>query len=96
MEVISESQKIELKEQLPQILMRIFYVCKSDPNFPLKDKIKQVEREIKLLKSKSQRQDALVKQSTDIKNDLNQRIEVLAEKNFDTKARLLEELGSGI
>jgi len=44
MEVINESKEIELKEQLPQILMRIFYVCKSDPNFPLKDKIKQVER----------------------------------------------------
>ena len=96
MEVITESQKIELKEHLPQILMRIFYVCKSDPNFPLKDKIKQVEGEIKLLKSKSQRQDALVKQSTNIKNDLNQRIEGLVEKKFDTKARLLEELGSGI
>jgi len=96
MEVITESQKIELKEQLPQILMRIFYVCKSDPNFPLKDKIKQVEGEIKLLKFKSQRQDALVKQSTNIKNDLDQRIEVLTVKNFDTKARLLEELGSGI
>ena len=96
MEIISESHNLESKELLPQILLRIFSVCKTDPNFPLKDRIKEVEGEVGALKYKLKTQIELLEKSSSIRMDLQKRVEVLEQKNFDMKSRLLEELGSEI
>jgi len=96
MEIISESHNLESKELLPQILLRIFSVCKTDPNFPLKDRIKEVEGEVGALKYKLKTQIKLLEKSSSIRMDLQKRVEVLEQKNFDMKSRLLEELGSEI
>jgi len=96
MEIISESQALEHKELLPQVLLRIFSVCKTDPNFPLKDNIKEIEGEVKVLQNKLRRQTSLLDKSSDIKMDLQKRISLLEQKNFNTKSKLLEELGSEI
>lgn len=96
MEIISESQALERKELLPQVLLRIFSVCKTDPNFPLKDNIKEIEGEVKVLQNKLRRQTSLLDKSSDIKMTLQKRIRILEQKNFNTKSKLLEELGSEI
>jgi hypothetical protein len=96
MEIISESYNIEYKELLPQVLLRIFSVCKIDPNFPLKENIKEIEREISILQDKLRRQTSILDKSTNIQTTLQKRISTLEQKNFDMKSKLLEELGSEI
>lgn len=94
MEIISESHNLESKELLPQVLLRIFSVCKTDPNFPLKDRLHEIEGEVRTLQHKLQRQISLHDKSAALREDLQKRVEVLKHKNYDMKSRLLEELGS--
>jgi hypothetical protein len=96
MEVISESFQVEKKEQLPQILMRIFNVCKADPNFPLKEQIGSVEDEIGSIEIKLEKQDKILEQTIKLRDDLSQRLQNLRRDNFELKSKLLEELGSEI
>lgn len=96
MEIISESRNLEYKELLPQVLLRIFSVCKTDPNFPLKDNIREIEGKVNVLQHKLRRQTSLLDKSTDIQTNLQKRINILEQKNFDMKSKLLEELGSEI
>jgi hypothetical protein len=96
MEVISESLDVEQRDLLPQILMRIFSVCRSDPNFPLKDQIGSIEGEVDALELKIKKQKELIEKTAGIREDLSKRLQLLRQANFETKSRLLEELGSGI
>jgi len=96
MEIISESHNLESKELLPQVLLRIFSICKTDPNFPLKDRLHEIEGEVHSMQQKLQRQISLHDKSVSLREDLQKRVEVLKHKNYDTKSRLLEELGSEI
>ena len=96
MEVISESLENENKDLLPQILMRIFSVCKADPSFPLKHKINSVEGEVVSLEERIISQKELIKKTTGIRDDLSRRLQQTRQDNFETKSRLLEDLGSNI
>ena len=96
MEVISESLKIENNDLLPQILMRIFSVCKSDPNFPLKEQFSSVEGEVDTLKMKIEKQNNLVNETVKLRDELSTRLQNLRQENFELKSRLLEELGSDL
>lgn len=96
MEVFSESLKIENKEMLPQILMRIFSVCKADPSFPLKEQINSVEGEVDALNVKIAKNEKLLTQTNSLRDDLSNRLQNIRQRNFELKSRLLEELGSEI
>ena len=96
MEIIGESLNFENKEMLPHILMRIFSVCKADPNFPLKGQISSVEGEIDTLISKVAKKQKLIGQTNRLRDDLSNRLQSVRQDNFELKSRLLEELGSEI
>jgi len=96
MEVITESFELENKELLPQILMRIFSVCKVDPKFPLKKQIESIDRESKQLITKMKKHETLIKQTVALRDDLSNRLQERRQENFEIKSRLLEELGSEI
>ena len=96
MKVISESLSTENKDLLPQILMRIFAVCKADPTFPLKHKINSVEGEVVSLHKKIKNQQALIEKTAGLRDDLSRRLQHARQDNFEIKSRLLEELGSDI
>ena len=84
------------RELLPQIMDRIFAVCKNDPNFQLKDEMEIVENRTTSLKQKIEKQDVLLSQSNLLSKDLLQRIEVLENQNERKQTELLEALGSDI
>lgn len=84
------------RELLPQIMDRIFAVCKNDPNFQLKDEMEIVENRMKLLKQKIKKQNDLLSQSNLLSKDLLQRIEVLENQNERSQTESLEALGSDI
>ena len=89
-------QKKNASEQLPQIVNRIFAICKNDSNFPLKNEMENVDDRILQIKNKITKQDELLKQSSEIKKDLIQRIEVIDDSNNRLQMRLLESLGSEV
>jgi len=92
--VINESSMAVNNELLPQILKRIFLVCKEDPNFYLKNQIETVENNIYKLEKRVERNNMLLKEAEEISFSLKKRINNLEQKNIETKTRLLEELGS--
>jgi len=92
--VINEGGIAINNELLPQVLKRIFSICKEDPNFYLKNQIETVESNIYKLKKKVEKNDALLKEAEGISSSLKKRIDNLEEKNIEIKTRLLEELGS--
>lgn len=96
MEIISESQNLESKEMLPQILLRIFTICKTDPNFPLKNQIHDIEGKVKVLQAKLKRQAAILEKSKLLRENLQHKVSTLDQKNVEIKSALLEELGSEI
>lgn len=84
------------KELLPQIMDRIFAVCRSDPNFKLKDEMEIVENRMESLRQKIDKQVELLEQSNTLSKDLMQRIESLNYQNERKQLELLESLGSDI
>jgi len=84
------------RELLPQIMDRIFAVCKNDPNFKLKDEMEIIENRTISLKQKIGKQSTLLTQSNLLTKDLLQRIEVIENQNERKQTELLEALGSEI
>lgn len=89
-------QKKNSQEKLPQIVNRIFSICRADPNFPLKNEMENVDNRIQEIKEKINKQNDLLKQSSELKKDFLQRIEVLDDSNSRTQLQLLENLGSDL
>jgi hypothetical protein len=87
-------QKKNPQEQLPQIVNRIFSICKTDPNFPLKNELEDVDYRVTELEQKIAKQDDLLKQSAELKKDFIHRIEGLDDSNSRIQIQLLESLGS--
>ncbi len=87
-------QKKNKAEKIPQIVNRIFAICRNDSNFPLKNEMENVDDRIIDVENKIKKQDNLLKQSSELKNDLVQRIEVIDDNNNRLQMQLLESLGS--
>lgn len=94
MKIEKTTKKNHSQELLPQIIERIFAICRSDPNFHLKDELEIVENKIQALKQKISKQDSLIEQSFQIKKDFLYRIEILDEQNSVKQVELLESIGS--
>lgn len=86
--------KVSHKELLPQIIDRIFSICRNDPNFKLKDEMEIVENRMESLRQKIKKQEDLLTQSNQLSKDLIQRIEILENQNERKQTELLELLGS--
>jgi hypothetical protein len=82
------------KEMLPQVINRIFSICKTDKNFPLREEMGSLDSKIAILKEKIRRQNDLFKQSQQLTYDLNERLNILEDRNANLKERLIESLGS--
>ena len=93
--IISEKEK-QSKELLPQIVDRIFAVCKRDPNFQLRDEMEIVENRMESLKQKINKQNELLTQSTALLKELTQRIDIIDDQNEKKQMNLLESLGSDL
>ena len=79
---------------LSEVVNNIFAICKNDPNFPLRNKINNIEESLDSIRSKTERQDNLLKQSEELKKDLEKRITMLEGDNSTLQEELLESLGS--
>ena len=87
-------KKPNFRESLPEIMNRIFAVCKTDPHFKLKTELKGVEDNIRSIKRKSRKQSALLEQSSKLTQDVKRRIALIKDENESKQTELLESLGS--
>ncbi len=94
MKIISESIATENKEMLPQVIQRIFSVCKVDTNFPLKNKIKTLDGKVASLKDKVLDKMEIARRAKKTREELQTRIDDLEYRNEDLKNELLDFLGS--
>jgi len=91
-QVLTESAR--KKEALPQVINRIFSVCKADPHFKLKTEVESVEDQLKVLKEKIAKQEALLIKSEELTNKVKRRISLIQSENQKKQVELLENLGS--
>ena len=82
------------KEMLPQIVERIFAICKTDSNFPLKSEMTNVDDSISSIQSKMLKQDKLLLQSKSLNKNIISRLTNLRNSNETVRERLINSLGS--
>ena len=93
MKIERNEPKRNTQELLPQIVERIFAICRSDPNFRLKDELEIVENNIQAFQQKIERQNELLEQSSNLKNDLLKRLKILENQNESKQIHLIESIG---
>ena len=82
------------KELLPQIVERIFSVCKTDSNFPLKSQMSNIDEQIDVIKKQIKKQDKLINDSKSLSSNILSRLTSLRSSNQELRDKLLESLGS--
>ena len=82
------------KELLPQIVERIFAICKNDQHFPLKTKMTNIDEQISLIHNQMSKQDKLLSQSKELTSNLVTRMTNLKQSNQEMREQLIEALGS--
>ena len=87
-------KKINTKELLPQIVERIFSICKTDDNFPLKQKMTTLDEQSSSIQHQFKKQERLIQQSKALNNNLVERLTNLQQSNQELRDRLLDSLGS--
>lgn len=93
MKVVTEGEKIN-KEDFPQIVERIFNICKVDDTFDLKDSIQEKEALTSKLIQTLEKKESLYSKVSKIREDLQRRVYDLNERNVQLQESLLRELGS--
>jgi hypothetical protein len=81
-------------ELIPQIVKRIFAICRTDNHFSLKNDIAKLSEETFDLKEKLEQKESMLEQSRYVKKELLSRMAVLDNENDKLRSELLEELGS--
>lgn len=94
MKIEYPEKKTITKELLPQIVERIFAICKTDSNFPLKQKMTNIDDQLNTIHSQIRKQEKLLLQSETLNTNLTSRLTNLRRSNQDLRDRLLDALGS--
>lgn len=98
MEILN-SESIELTKDkknnlIPEIINRIYSICKTQSDFPHKKEIKEVEESLTLVHNKINKQDNLFEKSKEMRDELNRKINIINGENYILQEELLESLGS--
>jgi len=94
---IEKVEPIKTKSSsIPEVMDKIFYICKTEENFPLRNQIEKVDLELERLEGRVQKQNQLLQKSQEIKSELEKRMNMLDGVIFDLRSNLLESLGSEI
>lgn len=94
MKIITIEQEKNIKEKLPQIVNRLFEICKADPNFPLREKLESLESSQEHLNKKITKQEKLLARAKSIREDLYKKIQFYEDSNETLRGKILEDLGS--
>jgi len=96
MKVILENLPVIKKENWKNVFDRLFAVCKMDPHFKVNEKTEEIDIEISELETKLQKNKEIIKRADEYRKDLERKVKLLDEQNYETKSLVLEKLGSEI
>lgn len=92
---IEVNEKI-IKDSIPEVIRKIYLVCKNDDNLKSKDKIQQIEKEIIDIDKKIRRTRMIAEQAGNLKKTLITKISNIDNQNTEKRDKLLEDLGIDI
>jgi hypothetical protein len=92
---ILEEKKIKT-EDIPQIIHRIFSICKQDHSFPYRKESEQLESEIKNLQKKIKMKEEVIKKVIVFESQMKKRLSDVQDKNLSIREKILEALGSSL
>jgi len=93
MKIISIDEKKLSNEMLPQIMDKMFAICKHDKTFKSKDKLVEVEDVSKKLNEKINKQKKLNERGDSMISDVKNRIQSIDELNEKLRTDLLCLIG---
>lgn len=96
MKVIVENVNTIKKENWKSVFDRIFAVCKKDPIFKVNEKMTQVNPEIDELEENLQKNKKIIMRADEYRKDLERKVKLLDEQNYELKSNVLHKLGSDI
>jgi hypothetical protein len=94
MEIQVLTESAGKRETLPDVVNRIFSICKNDPHFRLKSEMESVEYKLQTLKKKIAKQERLLAKSSELTETVKRRIALIQQENETKQTELLETLGS--
>jgi hypothetical protein len=96
MKVILENENIFKKENWKSVFDRIFAVCKKDPIFKVNERTEPLIIEIKELEEKLEKNKKIILNADKYRKDMERKVKLLDEQNYELKSTVLEKLGSEI
>jgi hypothetical protein len=96
MKVILENENIFKKENWRSVFDRIFAVCKKDPIFKVNERTEPINTEIKELEEKLEKNKNIIINADKYRKEMERKVKLLDEQNYELKSSVLEKLGSEI
>ena len=90
----SIEQKSRNKELIPNVMERLFMICREHTDDKTKDNIDDVVKRIKELSNTLDTQKKLLKKAETTRDELANKVEGLENLNISKRSQLLEDLGS--
>jgi hypothetical protein len=94
MEVSIIDEKKIKTEDIPQIIHRIFSICKQDHSFPYKKEMKALEDEAIPIKKNIKVKEELIKKALQFESQMKKRLSEARDQNLIKREKVLESLGS--
>ena len=91
-EIINE-KKIKT-EDVPQIIHRIFSICKQDHSFPHKKELEGLDDESNSIKRRIELKEELIKKALKFESQMRNRLFEARDQNLIKREKILESLGS--
>lgn len=93
----SQTNLKKLKQKnnfIPEMVDRLFLICKDDKNFTIRTDVESIDIQLNMLKERIIKQDSLLTQAQNMKDELSSKLNSIDEKSFRIKVDVLESLGS--
>jgi hypothetical protein len=90
---IIDEKKIKT-EDIPQIIHRIFSICKEDYSFPHKKEMSKLDDEASVIKKKMKVKEEFIKKALKFESQMKKRLSEVQDQNLMKREKILESLGS--
>jgi hypothetical protein len=94
MEVTIIDEKKIKTEDIPQIIHRIFSICKQDHSFPHKKEMAGLDDESAAIKKKIKSKEEVIKKALKFESQMRNRLSEAQDQNLTKREKILESLGS--
>jgi hypothetical protein len=94
MEVTIIDEKKIKTEDIPQIIHRIFSICKQDHSFPHNKEMTALDDESNAIRKKIKSKEEVIKKALKFESQMKKRLSEAQDQNLTKREKILESLGS--